>query len=415
MEQMSGGMRDTSEPWALGYRHENNSSNDVGEDYNVGGFDQARRSSPAKGKSVSTRTTTDQSDALTVATSITTDIDADDRNTDSCNNNANKTAVAHILPLPLCLLDGPTGSEATVPYDRELMIDDEERDKAENASSGVTNLKAGATNTSAAHAKRTCLTQPHGCAEVRVGFGGEIPRWRKGSVLSYVLCEETFPPHLPMEGAMRGATNEWQNIGATFKQVGRNDPATFAVIYEDGNPTVYASAFFPNEALRKLTVFEHTLQAAEHLVGILSHELGHILGLRHEFAHRRDEGRDHPSVLVGSENPQSVMNYFDDPKDFQVQEQDLKELKRFYEDGRVEYEGLSIRDIDPENQVFFAPSGSDLASSVTSAAIEIIPPPACPFLHWSNVKTMVLHMILMIFIPSLLLLLYMAGFRFLLS
>ncbi|KAH0529944.1 hypothetical protein TsFJ059_004634 [Trichoderma semiorbis] len=354
MEQMSGVMRDTSQPWALGYRQKNNSGNDVGKDYNVKDLDEASRSSLAEGKSVSTHTT-DRSDASTVATSIITDLDAVDRNTDRSSNNANKTAVAHILPLPSCLLDGPTKSEATLRYDRELMIDDEERDKAENVSSGVASsgaTKASAINTAVAHAKRTCLTQPHGCAEVRVGFGGEIPRWRKGSVLSYVVCGEDFPLSLPIEEAMTVAVNKWQNIGATFKQVGRNDPATFIVTYQNGNPPVYARAFLPNETLRELTVYEHTLQAAEYLAGILSHELGHILGLRHEFAHRRDEGRDHRSVLVGSENPQSVMNYFDDPKDFQVQERDLEELRRFYEDDRVEYEGLVIRDIDPEVRPF---------------------------------------------------------------
>lgn len=359
MEQMSSVMRDTSQPWALGYRQKNNSGNDVGKDYNVKDLDEASRSSLVEGENASTHTT-DRSDASTVATSITTDLDAVDRNTDHSSSKANKIAVAHILPLPSCLLDGPTDSEATLRYDRELMIDDEEKDKAVNASSGAASsgaassgaTKAGATNTAAAHAKRTCLTQPHGCAEVRVGFGGEIPRWRKGSVLSYVVCGENFPLCLRIEEAMRVAVKGWQNIGATFKQVGRNDPATFVVTYQNGNPPVYARAFLPNETLRELTVFEHTLQAAEYLAGILSHELGHILGLRHEFAHRRDEGRDHRSVLVGSENPQSVMNYFDDPKDFQVQERDLEELRRFYEDDRVEYEGLAIRDIDPEVRPF---------------------------------------------------------------
>ncbi|KAK4066161.1 uncharacterized protein Triagg1_8229 [Trichoderma aggressivum f. europaeum] len=359
MEPMSAGiLRDTSQPWALGYRHENNSGNHVGKDYSIGtseDLDEASRSSSAEGKSVSTRTT-DRSDASAVATSITTDLDTDDRNTDSSNNSANKADVAHILPMPSCLLDGPTDGEAALCYVRELTIDDEERDEAENASPGATPSSAAsscATNTAAAHAKRTCLTQPHGCADVRVGFGGEIPRWPKGSVLTYVICGENFPHHLPIEEAMRAAVSKWQNIGVTFKQVGRNDPATFAVTYEKGDPAVYARSFFPNEARRKLTVYEYTtLQAAECLAGILSHELGHILGLRHEFAHARENGIGMQSFLVGSENPQSVMNYFDDPNDFRVQEQDLEELKRFYEDDRVEYGGLLIRDIDPAVRPF---------------------------------------------------------------
>ncbi|KKP05516.1 hypothetical protein THAR02_02408 [Trichoderma harzianum] len=362
MEPLPGDMRDNSEPWALGYRHKNNSGNNVGTDYNynVGDFDEASRSSSAEGKSVSTRTT-NRSNTLTITTSITTDLDADDRKTDSSDNSANKTAVAHILPLPSCFLDGPTDGEATR-YDQELMIDDEERDKAENASSGAASsgaassgaassgvTKAGATNTAAAHATHECLTQPHGCGEVRVGFRGEIPRWNPGSELGYAIHDETFPPDLSAKigPAMETAVKMWQGRGVTFKQVGRNDPATFAVVFEDGNPKAYARAFFPNEQRRKLSVFGRTRRVPDSLPGFLAHELGHIQGLRHEFAHTDEEEMQFPSVLVGSENAQSIMNYFARPEQYQVQQSDLKELRSFYEYDKAEYKGLPIRDIDP--------------------------------------------------------------------
>ncbi|KAJ4862322.1 hypothetical protein T069G_03276 [Trichoderma breve] len=349
MEQMSGGMRDDSEPWALGYRHQNTSGNNFGTDYNYNleDLDETSRSSSAEGKSVSARTT-DRSDTITVATSITTDLDVDDRNTDTSNNSANKTAVAHILPLPSFLLDGPTDGSATR-YDQVLMIDDEERDRAENASSGVTTT--GATNTAAAHTTHECLTQTHGCAEVRVGFGfrGEIPRWSRGSELGYAIHDETFPSDLSAKigPAMEKAVDLWQNHGVSFKQVGRNDPATFAVVYENGPPKAYARSFFPNESRRTLSVFQRTRRAPDSLPGLLAHELGHIQGLRHEFAHTDEEEMQFPSVLVGSENTKSIMNYFARPEEYQVQQSDLKELRSFYEYDKAEYKGLLIRDIDP--------------------------------------------------------------------
>lgn len=347
MEQMSGGMRDDSEPWALGYRHQNTSGNNFGTDYNYNleDLDETSRSSSAEGKSVSARTT-DRSDTITVATSITTDIDVDDRNTDTSNNSANKTAVAHILPQPSFLLDGPSDGSATR-YDQVLMIDDEERDKAENASSGVTT--AGATNTAAARATHECLTQPHGCAEVRVGFRREIPRWSRGSELGYAIYDETFPDDLSAKigPAMETAINMWQSRDVTFKQVGRNDPATFAVVYENGPPKAYARSFFPNESRRRLSVFQRTRRAPDSLPGLLAHELGHIFGLRHEFAHTDEEEMQFPSVLVGSENSKSIMNYFARPEQYQVQQSDLKELRSFYEYDKAEYKGLPIHDIDP--------------------------------------------------------------------
>ncbi|KAK4066160.1 uncharacterized protein Triagg1_8228 [Trichoderma aggressivum f. europaeum] len=196
--------------------------------------------------------------------------------------------------------------------------------------------------------KYRCVTQTHGCAEVRIGWDGEIPRWRRGSELSYVVCVESFPAPLSslVEDSMKAAIGMWNNVGVSFKQVARNDPATFAVIYENRHRQAYACSFFPNEPSRELLVYPSSLREPDYLANILAHEVGHILGLRHEFAHKREKGC--PSVLFGSENPDSIMNYFDHPEQPQVREQDLEELERFYAYDKVKYGKLSILDVNPK-------------------------------------------------------------------
>lgn len=203
-------------------------------------------------------------------------------------------------------------------------------------------------------AKHRCATQTHGCADIRIGWDGEIPRWRRGSELSYVVCIESFPaPLSPMvEDSMKAAIGMWNNIGVSFKQVARDNPATFAVIYENRNRQAYACSFFPNELSRELIVYPSSLREPDCLANILAHEVGHILGLRHEFANTHKTEREYPSVLIGTENTQSVMNYFEHPKQLQVKKEDLEDLQIFYDHDQTEYEGLLIRDIDPEVRPF---------------------------------------------------------------
>ncbi|UKZ90234.1 uncharacterized protein TrAFT101_005261 [Trichoderma asperellum] len=200
-----------------------------------------------------------------------------------------------------------------------------------------------------AHSYNVCITEEGAEGEVRVGWKGYATRWKKGSVLRYIVCAETFPSLELAELTAREAAKAalmWQNIGVRFKKVGRDEKATFAIKYRivphDCRPDVYASAFFPGTSPGELFVYQLALKPSDvrFLANILAHEFGHILGLRHEFAVK-------PSFLWGEANDRSVMNYFSDLIQLQVGEQDRKDLATYYECEAGQYERLSITDIEP--------------------------------------------------------------------
>lgn len=194
-----------------------------------------------------------------------------------------------------------------------------------------------------------CVTQEDVEREVRVGLGNYATRWKRGSVLRYTVCTETFES--PRWAALVAreaakATSTWQYIGARFKKVDRHEKATFAIKYrfepDNCRRDVYARAFFPKTSRGELFVYQLALEPSnlDFLAHILAHELGHILGLSHEFAVQT-------SVQWGEKNDRSVMNYFDDLSQLQVGQQDREELASYYECDEGQHEGLFITDIEP--------------------------------------------------------------------
>ncbi|KAL7791751.1 hypothetical protein V8C43DRAFT_283862 [Trichoderma afarasin] len=209
-----------------------------------------------------------------------------------------------------------------------------------------------------AEPKYRCATEAYGGTEVRVGKGDfkedYIPRWRRGSELTYTIDAKSFPTSaeaVQVKAAMQTAISMWKGIGASFKylEVDNSDSATFVVTYHCHGPrNIYASSFFPDESPGDLLVYKLGLSHAAYLANILAHEIGHILGLRHEFADKNHkEGKILRCVLFGKKNPRSIMNYHEDLGQLQVSEQDLRELKDFYECNKDSYERLPIYDYDP--------------------------------------------------------------------
>jgi hypothetical protein len=159
--------------------------------------------------------------------------------------------------------------------------------------------------------------------------GGKIVRWRPGTVLSYRVARDTFGSKEKYDvvvAAMRAACLEWERTcGVDFKHRVELDTkagvgpegALFVVREIDAGGEFIAAAFFPNDPKDRRHVFVDPSYYTTSFdqVGVFRHELGHVLGFRHE--HIRSEAPpdcpDEPlfdTRNLGKYDPQSVMHYF---------------------------------------------------------------------------------------------------------
>ncbi|KAH8729215.1 hypothetical protein BGZ61DRAFT_529459 [Ilyonectria robusta] len=209
-----------------------------------------------------------------------------------------------------------------------------------------------------------CGTQEHDDPlSAQIGLGNHVPRWVPGSVLTYVICTETFlDPYDAVFTAIElaKAISMWKSIGVTFKQVTRRySAASFRVVYRDlpvnNQKDTLASAFFPNtdhpeERTLHIYALAFTQYHINNQANFLAHEIGHILGFRHEFS--REEEPLFWSATWGNRNPNSVMSYYHDSGLWQVQKQDLKELKSFYDSSMKTYKRRPVRNFRPQSSVY---------------------------------------------------------------
>lgn len=169
--------------------------------------------------------------------------------------------------------------------------------------------------------------------DIVVGLNAECPRWVPGSVVKYAVWQNGFASpqdadHAATHLALAAKTWNEAGVGVTFEWVALAKDATFVLCHGGAKGGVLASAFFPNSNdLDYLFVYSSAFRTSwkPHMWKVFLHELGHVLGLRHEFAIER-EGMG--ATALGPPNEYSVMNYRPEPPE--LQQSDIDSTKLFY-------------------------------------------------------------------------------------
>lgn len=166
---------------------------------------------------------------------------------------------------------------------------------------------------------------------------GFVPLWAENLVLRWRFNEAALAPFSQPE-AIQEKTRDlfdkavlaWQDA-APIRFVENSDNADFEIVIErndDCTPQgcTLAQAFFPDAGRHPLYIFPKMFsQIEKEQVDTLTHEIGHVFGLRHYFAPELET--PWPSVIFGEHKPFSIMNYGNNSE---LTSDDRDDLKRLY-------------------------------------------------------------------------------------
>ncbi|KAF2789837.1 zincin [Melanomma pulvis-pyrius CBS 109.77] len=175
-----------------------------------------------------------------------------------------------------------------------------------------------------------------------VSLDDECPRWTPGSVIRWAAWRQGFKDDEDANFAathLQIAAERWNslNIGVTFEWVALAKDATFVLCHGGSNGSTLAQAFYPNpNDLSYLLVYNAAFSLRgwkENMWKVFTHELGHVLGLRHEFAMDTNPKTGEvfevqKAVQLGPRNESSVMVYKRTPPE--IQQSDIDSTKAFY-------------------------------------------------------------------------------------
>lgn len=208
-----------------------------------------------------------------------------------------------------------------------------------------------------------------------------LPRWKPGAVVTYSIAVESFPSKGYANFAKRAlveATDDWnsRDVGVRFRLVSQGEPAVFALKYYRAPSRFFADSFFPDSKDRILYIFKFAFRREhrKYMANIFRHEIGHVLGLRHEEAETRESAV--PSVALTPQNSLSIMSYFTDPSKIRIQDSDIAAVRKLCAISEETFHGFEVITVDPDtlDQANFYDSdrlssrGSDLVSTRTGGS-----------------------------------------------
>jgi len=167
---------------------------------------------------------------------------------------------------------------------------------------------------------------------------GFIPLWAKDTTLRWRFQEHSMSHFEDTEAAKTAigellgkALSAWGDA-IPIKFAKRDDAWDFEIVVREAdrcniNGCVLASAFFPDPGQHELVIYPKMFtQSMKEQVDTLTHEIGHVFGLRHFFANVSETAW--PSEMFGKQKPFTIMNY---GSQSELTANDKSDLKRLYQ------------------------------------------------------------------------------------
>lgn len=166
---------------------------------------------------------------------------------------------------------------------------------------------------------------------VAIELNGELVKWPDNHVITYAVIRSSFDTSSEYEivkNNMSEAISAWSNVcnvtfshehewDAQLRPSQKPEELDFVVRHFNANNKFIAKAFFPNtlKYRRKILIDPSYYTSSYDKVGILRHELGHVIGFRHEHIRSGAPASCPKENTVDTRNlgdydPRSVMHYF---------------------------------------------------------------------------------------------------------
>jgi hypothetical protein len=214
---------------------------------------------------------------------------------------------------------------------------------------------------------------------------GFIPLWAKDMTLRWRFRERSFRSlrnPATVKTTIRNLLGEallaW-GTAAPVKFAEREDMWDFEIVVRkaddcDINGCVLASAFFPDGGRHDLTVLPKMFtQSRKEQVDTLTHEIGHVFGLRHFFANISETAW--PSQIFGTHKPFSIMNYGSQSELTSDDKNDLRRLYQLAWRGELtQINGTPVKFVKPFHTIAAAPEAMVAVAQVPS----VVPPQPRP-------------------------------------